>query len=754
MNRPNSSYLRLKTDDYNICLVFPVHKDTGMLTTEGMKVMKELSTKINKSNFFVFFSKGKDEIYVILRLEEEDLKEVADIYGLSLLADPDVLYETVKNGLKKVDDKPAVEGFLEKYDSNPDKLIELKITSFKPFQYIYLEYDKLDELQILYSRDKEYNSPFADRHRIQLLRLLISEKKSYGGIGLNLKKLMLQEDPETKNEETVILGFYAVHKANKLQILSTELANGLSCFQSNFPFHLCNEYFGEKIALYYTFLKHFYDGLMITALFGVCVQIAVSIINERNHAIVAAFSVYITLWGVYFTETWKRKEIKTALKHGMIGFEKREANRAEFEEDFVLQIVGRQEFYFSNIKKSLNLFKSFLILSLLIVCVIVSTAFIFIFRVWFSGLSEQSSVSAAYVTAVLNSVQREIFTFIYSYISDYLTDSENHKTETEHENSMILKSFVFSFVNAYISFFYLIFFAPYISRNDYPNMPPDAPQKKWTGQCGAPTCMDTLAINLGVVMGFNIIIGSIIEQAIPYIKFRISRAKESDDSSNPIEIDFSKPEYSSKNILMDYLQVTLSYGYMTMFIAPLPAMALLVDIYVWFQLKGDSWKLCNLYRRPWPESAEDIGSWQSIFELLNSISVITNGALIIFTMQLFDQYTISQKFWAYIIFQWIVFTLQFMIKIVIPDVSQGILIQKERQDYLNRKIIKREIDHNEDDHIVDDITQHSFEKYISEKLLIPYEKQSFLKYENNPAIERGASIVTFSANTNTEETTI
>ena len=38
-----------------------------------------------------------------------------------------------------------------------------------------------------------------------------------------------------------------------------------------------------------------------------------------------------------------------------------------------------------------------------------------------------------------------------------MTEWETHRTETEFENSFIIKSFAFQSVNSYISFFYIAF---------------------------------------------------------------------------------------------------------------------------------------------------------------------------------------------------------------------------------------------------------------------------------------------------------
>jgi hypothetical protein len=49
------------------------------------------------------------------------------------------------------------------------------------------------------------------------------------------------------------------------------------------------------------------------------------------------------------------------------------------------------------------------------------------------------------------------------------------------------------------------------------------------------------------------------------------------------------------------------------------------------EIRVDAWKLCQLSRRPEPRSAEDIGSWQGILEIMTFFAVLTNSALVAFT---------------------------------------------------------------------------------------------------------------------------
>lgn len=71
--------------------------------------------------------------------------------------------------------------------------------------------------------------------------------------------------------------------------------------------------------------------------------------------------------------------------------------------------------------------------------------------------------------------------FVYSDIAITLTERENHRTETEFEDSLIAKLFAFQFVNSYASFFYVAFI------------------KSLAGDPCEGTCMAELSTAIGVI---------------------------------------------------------------------------------------------------------------------------------------------------------------------------------------------------------------------------------------------------------------
>jgi hypothetical protein len=97
-----------------------------------------------------------------------------------------------------------------------------------------------------------------------------------------------------------------------------------------------------------------------------------------------------------------------------------------------------------------------------------------------------------------------------------------------------------------------------------------------------------------------------------------------------------------------------------------------------------------VFQRPIPTGAQDIGTWQSIFQLVSVLSVVTNAGLICFTMNVLDgEASPAGRVWVFVGFQWILIAIQFYVQAVIPDVPEEVEIQISRNEVINEKLIEK-----------------------------------------------------------------
>ncbi len=139
-------------------------------------------------------------------------------------------------------------------------------------------------------------------------------------------------------------------------------------------------------------------------------------------------------------------------------------------------------------------------LILLVIGVVVSIYYMRYSIVKYENVSESNAQTLA---SIANAVQIQVMNFIYSFLANALSERENHRTDTQFEDSMITKIFLFQFVNSYASFFYLAFLAKYID-----------------GGCPDNNCMKSLSSNLAIIFGTRLVVGNITELLLPYLNFQ------------------------------------------------------------------------------------------------------------------------------------------------------------------------------------------------------------------------------------------
>lgn len=124
-----------------------------------------------------------------------------------------------------------------------------------------------------------------------------------------------------------------------------------------------------------------------------------------------------------------------------------------------------------------------------------------------------------------------------------------------------------------------------------------------------------------------------------------------------------------------------------MFVAAFPLAAVMSFVSNYIEIRVDAWKLCQVCRRPEPRSAEDIGTWQSILEIVSFSAVISNAALVAYTGTYAQDETWTVRAWIFIGMTSGILGIKEFIAFIIPDEPAEVTIQLQRQDYICGKIL-------------------------------------------------------------------
>ena len=123
------------------------------------------------------------------------------------------------------------------------------------------------------------------------------------------------------------------------QAESTDFNSDGSCFDVEtafnikYPWYLNIEtirnYFGEKIAIYFSFLSFYTLEMSPMAFLGFIAQILIYA-DVQSDAIKLSFSILVIVWSTIFIEMWKRRQYMFAVKYGQLDFQEEESERPDF----------------------------------------------------------------------------------------------------------------------------------------------------------------------------------------------------------------------------------------------------------------------------------------------------------------------------------------------------------------------------------------------------------------------------------------
>jgi len=579
-----------------------------------------------------------------------------------------------------------------------------------PYDYIYFRYDDRKDLADLYHRyakqvegkADETESIFRGVDRLKLINSIITANQK-GCARLDMSRLL---------KENCIEAYFPLHDLVELRELEKVW---LLFFQ--FPWHqnvnAVKDYFGEKIGLYFLWVGHYASWLALAAVVGSFCWLNVAINNNSPDApAMPYFATFICIWSTLFLEYWKRKEKLYSMRWGMVGFEANEELRPQFRgEKTISPIDGQPILYFPSYKRNQRVVVTSSIVCGLIIVVVGAIAAIFALKIIMSTDKsfEIGGVQLGNIVAsIINAFQIMIFNAIYGGMAFRLNNHENHRTETEFEDALIAKTFIFQFVNSFASMFYIAYMKPFAQTGD---------------RCHG-TCMQELQTALGSIFLTQVAAGNIIEVGIPALQSwfseRLVEKQVSSQSNKGLSIDGLSND--AQHLLVsqetdmsevekafylevydpilgpfgDYAELVIQFGFTTMFVAAFPLASLMSFVNNYIEIRVDAWKLCELCRRAEPRSVEDIGTWYTILEIIATVCVFTNSAIVAYTGGVLLNYTWTVRAWIFALMSAGIFSVKIIVSILVPDVTPDVAIQLKRQDLIFDTVVE-EIDYYSDE---------------------------------------------------------
>ena len=176
-------------------------------------------------------------------------------------------------------------------------------------------------------------------------------------------------------------------------------------------------------------------------------------------------------------------------------------------------------------------------------------------------------------------------TQVYLLIAKRLTEFENHRTETEHENSLIHKFFAVQFINAFAALYYIAFVENYMGD----------------GICHGQPCFYVLYTYIAVLLASRPIVVCITKVIVPaLLEFLYEQELEGRLLLDPqfsgqtlelsqVEKEFHMPVFDSHfGFLEEYSDAAIQFALVVMFAAacPISPVFLLITNYLKIRFDG------------------------------------------------------------------------------------------------------------------------------------------------------------------------
>lgn len=485
--------------------------------------------------------------------------------------------------------------------------------SYDPMTYFsaFADYRHEDKFQPYYRRypikwgDRREETLFTQKDRIRLASGIVT--RHINTDALEVAKYITSE-------------MFALHDEAALQELRRSWA--LRWFMLNQPLNKIRFYFGEKIALYFAWLGFYTKMLVFPSIAGIITYTYLKTQDIKSGDdqgyILIGFSVFVVAWSSIFAEIWKRKNGLLNSLWGLHGFHRTFRYRAQFRGTKSYNPVTDAEemTYESKAKRRRAFLISTVVVLMMVGIVVVALVALFLLKHVINDtntLEEYKLDNPDYRKSLtmavtgLNAVQILILNMVYRGVAQRLNDLENHRTDQEYENHLVIKVFLFQFCNSFASFFYIAFF-----------------KSPLEGHCLNDDCMGELQDQLLILFLIRIIVGNTMEVVVPYLKYRFQLYRERnsmDDkaSHNYIEDQAKLAPYEHHESFEDYNEMVIQYGFITLFVVAFPLTPLLALANNIAEVHVDAVKVCSMPMSVWSAAFAHVYRVFCVFSCATSI---------------------------------------------------------------------------------------------------------------------------------------
>uniref|UniRef100_A0A8C4Z0U7 Anoctamin n=1 Tax=Gadus morhua TaxID=8049 RepID=A0A8C4Z0U7_GADMO len=493
----------------------------------------------------------------------------------------------------------------------------------------------------------------------------------------------------------VVQGMFPLNDEDKLKALSDCWYSGNQLTQ---PLDKIHAYFGGTVAFYFSFLEFYTWSLLPPAILGLILTVFSGSVNKEamdsisdskvaagdddddqtvsGHMIQAVFSM---LWSTVVIEMWKRRSTLLAYRWGTMQLAERfsEPRPAYHGALGVNPVTGRVEPLFPAWQRELRMaLVSVPAVGLFLGLVVMGMLGFYWGEAQAQSLHAEWDSLLSSVVLYLPSVAHIVYTnalgTAYRQVALALTEFENHREESAYNDHLTGKILVFTFFNYFAVLFHIAFY-----KQDLP----------------------LLRKRLASLLIITQLVNQVTEVVIPFLVDRfLSAPKRKEKKEDPQEDKFrnqsSLPDFPG--LFSEYIELLVQFGYFSLFSCVYPLTAVLLLVNNLTEIRSDAYKMCKLFKKPFSAPVAGMGVWQTAFEVLSFVSVISNCWLLLLSPRLQELgqesgVTGTNVVLVAVLMEHLLIMIKMVLAKLIPDEPDWIRVKREQNEFISMQALGQQV---------------------------------------------------------------
>jgi hypothetical protein len=407
-------------------------------------------------------------------------------------------------------------------------------------------------------------------------------------------------------KQGILTCHFVPHHSSSLRFFKAHITSWWHPWHNQWPLEHIRDYFGEKVALEHDFLG-FLAGMCFLLGLAALVQ---CILPEHLYSR-TAFGVFTVIWAATLTNCWQRRELQNVVRWGTDNNGK--------QQDIVSPLADDQGHHWS--LSNVMVLGCFRVPSVLILWTIVFQWLLHVLHCW---LSDQHVAYAVQIQAAVNAVQMLIVDGVCKATLPRLCRTHASNTE-DFDKDLLRQMLIHRGIIAYTTLLlgYLL--------------------RPLAGLCGkgVTSCDEHLGNELEVIFAIRVL-ASILHGAVMIHRAKMSFKKSGQTNGyeqmghgeawqprSYIEAQAQMPPRDRLQMMTDYMDIVIQLGYVLLFGALRPRIALLLLCVTIFRVHGHAWELLADTRRPFPEAAQGLGARKEVLNTVVSLSVFSTSIILV-----------------------------------------------------------------------------------------------------------------------------